>query len=242
VGAQPLIGITCSSIQPEHGEPAYGQNQAYVRALQQAGALVVLLPPGEPAEELVERVDGLLLPGGVDIDPKFYGEQPIEHMAATDPARDELEIAAVRAARQRQKPVFGICRGQQLINVALGGTLYQDLPSQLTLEHDDDAVPHRTPRDLGRDYLGHEIEVDPKSRLKELLGDQRLWVNTFHHQAVKDVAPGLLVTAKSADGVIEGLETADGQILAVQCHPEELTSHAWARALFAAFVKRAGRR
>ncbi|HLQ31877.1 MAG TPA: gamma-glutamyl-gamma-aminobutyrate hydrolase family protein [Chloroflexota bacterium] len=240
---RPLIGITCGTLTPEHGEPAYGANQAYVQALQQAGALVVLIPPGgvAAASALVERLDGLLLPGGADIDPRSYGEEPVDEVTATYPERDELEIAALCAARERGTPVFGICRGQQLINVALGGTLYQDLPSQLTLKHDDEAVPHRTARELGRDYLGHEIEVRPESRLRSILGQERLWVNTFHHQAVKSVAPGLMVTATSPDGVTEGLETPDGRILAVQCHPEELTHLEWAAALFRAFVEQARR-
>jgi putative glutamine amidotransferase len=241
--SRPLIGVTCGAIRPEHGEPAYGQNQAYVHALQQAGALVALIPPGdvEHARDAAARLDGLLLPGGVDIDPELYGQSPVEQVATTDRERDELEIAAFRAASERGKPVFGICRGQQLINVALGGTLYQDLPSQLTLEHDDEAVPHRTDRVLGRDYLGHQIDVRPESRLARIVGAGRLWVNTFHHQAVRDVAPGLVVTATSPDGVVEGLETADGRVLAVQCHPEELTHLEWAAALFRAFVEQAAR-
>jgi len=241
--SRPLIGVTCGAIRPEHGEPAYGQNQAYVHALQQAGALVALIPPGdvEHTRDMAARFDGLLLPGGVDIDPELYGQARVEQVTATDRERDELEIAAFRAASERGKPVFGICRGQQLINIALGGTLYQDLPSQLTLEHDDEAVPHRTDRALGRDYLGHAIDVRPESRLAGIVGPGRLWVNTFHHQAVRDVAPGLLVTATSPDGVVEGLETADGRVLAVQCHPEELTHLEWAAALFRAFVEQAAR-
>ncbi len=238
---RPLVGITCGSIKPEHGEPAYGQNQAYVHALQEAGALVALIPPGDikHARELAERLDGLLLPGGVDVDPTFYGERPVEQVSTTDPIRDELEIGVFKAATEGGKPVFGICRGQQLINVALGGTLYQDLSSQLTLEHDDEAVPHRTERELGRDFLGHEIEISPGSRLHRIVGQTGLRVNTFHHQAVKSLAAGLLVTATSPDGVIEGLETADGRVLAVQCHPEELTHLDWAAALFRAFVEQA---
>ena len=144
----------------------------------------------------------------------------------------------MREAVARRLPVFGVCRGQQVVNVALGGTLYQDLA-------DDGATafPHATPAERGRDHLAHSIEVTPGSHLRDALGADRREVNSFHHQAVRRVAPGLLVTAVSPDdGIVEGLESPDGLVLCVQCHPEELTTaHAWARGLFRAFVLIAAR-
>ena len=217
--------------------PYLAVNTAYVAALQAAGADVVLLPPGPsgvPAA-LLDRLDGLLLPGGVDVDPSAYGERPREGLGEVDGELDALELGLARTAVERRLPLFGICRGQQVVNVALGGTLYQDLASDGAT-----AFPHASPTEMGRDYLAHEIEVTPGSCLRAAVGADRLRVNSQHHQAVRRVAPGLRVNAVSRDdGIVEGLESADGQVLTVQCHPEELTEHAWPRRLFGAFVEMA---
>ncbi len=234
--ARPAIGVTCGTLRGP-SEPAYGVNQAYVTALQQAGGAVILIPPAQPDElaRLVERLDALLLPGGADVDAALYHEPPGPKMGDVDRPRDASEQAALRAAIDLRKPVLGICRGQQFINVALGGSLYQDLVSDLGPSFD-----HHTEPELGRQHELHRIEIEPRSRLAHITGERQLKVNSFHHQGVKEVAPGLQVSARSPDGIVEGLESPDGLILAVQSHPEELLHRDWARALFQALIEAAG--
>ena len=219
---QPRIGVTVSA---KRGDTYY---LPYVQAIEAAGAEAVELPAGTPS---LPDLDGLLLPGGLDVDPAFYGEEKGDKVGPVDRELDETELRLFREARERDLPVLGICRGQQVINVAMGGSLVQHL--------DDHDV-----RDFGRSHLAHAIEVDPASELGRIAGARRLRVNSFHHQAVDRVAPGLHPTAKGEDGTVEGVESDDGLIVAVQCHPEELTSDLpWARQLFERFVARAqGRR
>jgi len=237
---RPLIGVTVGNRPDRTGRPRLAVNRAYVSALHTAGAGVVLLPPGpeEMTRALLDRLDGILLPGGVDVDPTWYGERPREALGEVDGDLDALELPLARAAVERRLPLFGICRGHQVVNVALGGTLYQDLVADGATD-----FPHATPQERGRDSLEHWIEVVPGSRLRNALGASRLQVNSFHHQGVRRVAPGLEVTAVAPDdGVVEGLESSDGLVLTVQCHPEELTAHAWAQALFRSFVRLAAER
>jgi putative glutamine amidotransferase len=175
----------------------------------------------------VDGLDGLLLPGGWDVDPSLYGESPGEKVGPIDRELDDTELRLFRQARERELPVLGICRGQQVINVAMGGTLIQHL-------EDHDA------RAIGRRHLAHAVEVEPGSEFGRATGGQRISVNSLHHQAVKAVAPGLRQTARGEDGTVEGLESDDGLIVAVQCHPEELAADLpWARSLFERFVARA---
>ena len=238
---RPLIAVTTGNRPDRGGMPRLAVNRSYVSALQAAGADVVLLPPapsGQPpaAPALLDRLDGVLMPGGADVNPERYGEAPTEGLGDVDDDLDTLELALVRAAIDRGLPVFGICRGHQVVNVAMRGTLYQDI-----VRDGLSGLSHTTDPALGRDHLAHVIEIRAGSRLHALVGAGRLEVNSFHHQAVRAVAPDLGVSAVSAvDGVIEGLESADGRILTVQCHPEELTNHDWARALFSGFVAAAG--
>jgi putative glutamine amidotransferase len=236
----PLIGVTVADRPDANGRPRLVVNRAYVDALQAAGAAVVLLPPGPAgvSPALLDRLDGVLLPGGADVAPARYGERPREGLGPVDEELDALELSLVHAAVERRVPLFGICRGHQVVNVALGGTLYQDLALDGATR-----LAHRTPLEWGRDFLAHPIEVEQGSRLRSVLRAGRLDVNSFHHQAVRRVAPGLAVTAVSPeDGVVEGTESPDGLILTVQCHPEELTAHGWARALFGALVASAAER
>src|SRR5438046_1895028 len=200
---RPKIGITVS---PQRGEKYY---VPYLKAVEAAGAEPVELPPGTPA---LPEVDGLLLPGGWDVDPAFYGEAKDEKVGPIDRDLDETELELFRQAREQDIPILGICRGQQVINVALGGSLVQHLD-----DHDE---------------RGHAA------------GEHRIRVNSFHHQAIRRLAPGLHQTARGEDGTVEGVESDDGLIVAVQCHPEELTTDLpWARQLFERFVARArGRR
>ncbi len=215
---RPRIGVT---VHPRRGLEYYG---TYRRAVVAAGAEPVDLVPGTKA---LPDVDGLLLPGGWDVDPSFYGERRDEKVGETDPELDETELAMFHQAREREIPVLGICRGQQVINVAMGGSLVQHL-------EDHDA------RALGRSHLAHTIEVDPSSELGQAAGQHEIHVNSLHHQAIKRLADGLQQSARGEDGTVEGIESDDGLIVAVQCHPEELTGDLpWARKLFERFVARA---
>ena len=183
------------------------------------------MPPGTAA--LPDHVDGLLLPGGWDVDPTLYGEKKDEKVGPIDRELDDTELRMFKDARARELPVLGICRGQQVINVAMGGSLVQHLDDHDIREH-------------GRNHLAHTIEVDPGSELAQAAGEHKIRVNSFHHQAVKKLAHGLHQTAQGEDGTVEGVESDDGLIVAVQCHPEELTGDLpWARNLFARFVARA---
>jgi len=222
--AKPRVGITCSPLR------AAGYYDAYLRAIESAGADPVVFSPSDTrpgpgeAQRLLNGVDGVLMPGGWDVDPEQYGEARDVDQTEVDPALDETEIALVREAVATGVPVFGICRGQQLINVALGGSLVQ---------HVDGHDMHGHPRNL----LTHAVEIDADSELARVVSASELMVNSLHHQAVKELAPGLRATARSADGVVEALENANGTVLAVQCHPEELLGDTtWARALFQRFV------
>jgi putative glutamine amidotransferase len=219
---RPKIGIT---VQPRRGMEYY---VPYRRAVTAAGADPVDLVPGTKA---LPELDGLLLPGGWDVDPSFYGEPPDEKVVETDPELDETELSMFRQARERELPVLGICRGQQVINVAMGGSLVQHLEGHEVRAH-------------GRSHLAHSIEVNPSSELGQAAGTHLIRVNSFHHQAIRELAEGLHQTARGDDGTVEGVESDDGLIVAVQCHPEELTTDLpWARNLFERFVARArGRR
>jgi putative glutamine amidotransferase len=196
----------------------------YRRAVEDAGGEPVDLFPGT---ESLPELDGLLLPGGWDVDPSFYGEQRDAKVEETDPELDSTELRLFQQAREREIPVLGICRGQQVINVAMGGSLVQH-------------IEHHDAHDIGRKHLVHAVQVDPSSELGRATGEEKIRVNSLHHQAVGKLAPGLHPTARGDDGTVEGVESNDGLIVAVQCHPEELTTEfPWARTLFERFVARA---
>lgn len=169
------------------------------------------------AQDYVQLIDGLMLPGGPDVDPTFYGEEPHPKIGMTLYQKDRFEIALIKAALAADKPIFGICRGIQIMNVAMGGTLYQDLESQypeLKIQH-----PQAT---LGQ-FATHHVELTADSKLAKLYGQSTIKVNSRHHQAVKAVGKGLKVTAVAPDGVIEGMESTDTDLfLGVQWHPENM--------------------
>jgi putative glutamine amidotransferase len=230
--ARPLVGMPVGAVLEYTGLPYFGLNGQYVAALKAAGADVVLLPAGQPAAEaILERLDAVLFPGGLDVDPSYYGESPSPALGRVNADLDALEAPLARLAVERGMPVLGVCRGHQMVNVALGGTLYQDIIADGVSSFD-----HWAPLERGRGYLAHSIRLIPGTHLQEIAGSDEVEVNSFHHQAIKQVAPGLRVNAQSPDGVIEGLESVDGLVLTVQCHPESLTAATWARALFSAFV------
>jgi len=234
----PRIGITGITRQVSGADRA-GVNAAYVRAVVRAGGLPLILSPlmgtGLNAE-LLDVLDGLLLTGGEDVDPVHYGQEPHPGLGAVDPVRDAFELTLFRDARARGLPVLAICRGIQLVNVALGGTLWQDIPTERP-----GALPHSQP--TARDERTHAVALVPGSRLAQALGATRCQVNSFHHQSIRELAPGLLVTARAPDGEIEGVETAGTEpwLLAVQWHPEEFHHHEQApdHGLFDTLVKEA---
>jgi putative glutamine amidotransferase len=224
-----------------HNAPRVGVNAAYVRAVAGAGGIPLILSQlmgTAIAARALEGCEGLLLTGGEDLDPAHYGEAPSPALGAVDHDRDRFELALFAAARAARLPVLGICRGIQLINVALGGTLYQDLPSERpgSIDHDPPSA---------RDARVHHVRLAGGSRAARALGVERLVPNSFHHQAVKDLAPALIATGWSDDGVIEAVEgrPEDPWLLAVQWHPEEMHAEVAApeRGLFKAVVEEAWR-
>jgi putative glutamine amidotransferase len=216
-------------------------NATYVRAVQQGGGVPVLLPPhlGEGAlAALCERMDGLLLTGGGDLDPARFGQERHPTVYDVAPLRDDLELELTRRALEEDRPVLAICRGIQVLNVALGGTLVQDLPSERPgpIVHSQTAPRHEPT---------HPVKVQGEgSRLGEVLGAPEVQVNSMHHQAIDRLGGGLREVAWAPDGVIEGVEMpGPGFVLGVQWHPEELVGHdPAARSLFAAVVEAARRR
>ena len=221
------------------GAERTGVNAAYVRALLAAGSVPLVLSPllgSALVARALDGVDGLLLTGGEDIDPAWYGAQTSPLLDPPSPERDLFELALFSVARQRELPILGICRGIQLINVALGGTLFQDLSSERP-----GGVEHRP--EGPRDIRSHRVRLQPNSRAARALGSLSVEVNSSHHQAIKDLAPGLLPTGWTDDDLVEAVEgSVDAPwLLAVQWHPEEM--HADARApdhgLFAALVRAA---
>jgi Predicted glutamine amidotransferases len=208
----------------------------------QAGGAPLLIPPLLDAATLrtiYERLDGVLLAGGGDIAPNHYGDQPHERLGTIDPPRDLTELRLARWAAAEGKPLLGICRGVHLINVSFGGSLYQDIPSQI-----DTTIDHNlsyTHEDWT--FLAHSITIAADSRLARMLGTTHLMINSLHHQAVRRVATGLRAVAWAPDGVIEALESEGPTfIIGVQCHPEALQATVdprWQH-LFAAFVQSCG--
>jgi putative glutamine amidotransferase len=214
-------------------------NTAYLRSVTRAGGIPLLLAPVIPprhAAALVQGLDGLLLTGGEDVDPACYHQEPIPELERVDPERDAFELALFRAAWNAQVPTLAICRGQQLVNVALGGTLWQDLPSQVGRDITHSHPGNRTDR-------SHSVAVHAGSRLARALQTEHLEVNSFHHQAIRDLAPPLRASGLASDGIIEGVETDDASpwVLGVQWHPEEFYREEVApdAGLFEALVRKA---
>jgi len=237
---RPLIGIPCRTIPTEEGLIRYGGLSTYTRAIEMAGGAPILIPlmlGDETLRAIYARLDGLLLAGGVDIHPKEYGESVESFCGEIDEARDQTELRLTRQALAEARPILAICRGIQTLNVAAGGSLYQDLQAQIPGVNHHAYYPHY-PFNL----IAHEIEVDPGSRLARAFGVSRIGVNSLHHQAVKRIGQGLRVIAKSPDGIVEGLEgTNDAWVVGVQFHPEWLVDDDVRMVrLFEEFVKASG--
>ena len=254
---RPVVGVVTQSLEAIPGKlpPCWVMGQRYVRVLAANGAvpwLIPLLPDDEATlRSTYEYLDALFLTGGVDVDPACYGEPRHERCDRADPARDWTEITLVRWALADRKPVLGVCRGIQVINVACGGSLYQHVPEEF-----DSAVKHdcfsssagsascAAPASSGpytRDYLAHPVRIAVGSRLGSLFGEAEVAVNSMHHQGIKRLATGLRASAHAPDGLIEGVEDASGRYLVgVQWHPEELAeAHPSQRRLFADFIQAA---
>ncbi len=238
--SRPRIGITGVTRQWD-GAPRTGVNVPYVRAVLAAGGLPILLVPElspEQTTELFDDCDGLLLTGGEDIEPSRYQAAPHPRLGAVDPRRDANELALVVEARARDLPILGVCRGIQLVNVAFGGTLVQDLSTERPGPVDHDPAKARTLR-------SHGIAIAEGTRLADILGMVAFNANSLHHQAVDRVGDGLIVSARAPDGIVEGVESADADewLVAVQWHPEELALEPQADdlKLFAALVAAARR-
>jgi putative glutamine amidotransferase len=234
----PRIAIS-GVVRDWEGAQRTGVNAAYAQAVLRAGGVPLVLSPllgASLAARALEGIDGLLLTGGEDLDPAWYRAEPSPYLSPPSRDRDLFELALFAVARQHELPILGICRGIQLINVALGGTLYQDLPSERP-----GPVDHRP--ELPRDARAHHIRLEPGSRAAEALGGSSFEVNSSHHQAIRDLAPTLRPTGWADDDVIEAVETpADSSwLLAVQWHPEEMHADARApeRGLFTALVYQA---
>lgn len=243
----PVIGVT-ATLKQDLDSVAERPLGSYVRAdldyvagVVQAGGVPLVLPPiPGVAEEVAQRIDGLLLSGGSDLDPAYYGEEARPELGVTIPERDALEMALVEHALKRGIPVFGICRGLQVINVALGGTLYQDLPTQLG----GGSIAHR--QQTPKWQWTHEVETEGGSNVAEIMEASSLRVNSYHHQGVKDVADGLVVSARASDGVVEAVESPNLSkrwLVGVQWHAEAMrgAESAEHRNLFAAHVAAAER-
>jgi len=213
--ARPCIGVTIGFDNRRDG--VFTLRRDYLRSVEAAGGLPLVLAPGQPSDApaLLDRVQGLLLTGGSDVDPALYGEAPHPRLGKVFRDRDDFELALCREALDRDLPILGICRGHQVLNVATGGTLIQDIPSDLSGGEVHDSERDRWER-------SHDVRILPGTRLREVLGKDRVAVNSFHHQAVKDVGRGLRVSAVSGDGaVVEGIEAeASRFVLGVQWHPE----------------------
>lgn len=235
---QPLIGFTTYRTTSQAGYPQMSVAEVYLQALSRAGAIPFAIPSGLPEDtlrELLSHLDGVLFTGGGDIDPARYSDNDLPRVNEVDPARDRAEFFILDQAIQRGIPFFGICRGIQVINVGLGGTLFADISVQLP-----NALKHDFYPDWPRHHLAHEVKVDETSRLAQILKTTDLRVNSLHHQAINQLATGLRPTAYSPDGLVEGVELPDHPFgLAVQWHPECLIDQEAMMALFTGLVQAA---
>ena len=219
----PLIGISCGG-----DEAKASLKTTYIDAVRLVGGIPVLIPilrDSVTVCQLVERLDAVILSGGEDIDPQYFGEEHLPGLGTVNAPRDTFDVLLTRVALRQGKPLLGICRGEQVLNVVLGGTLYQDIPSQIPASQ----LHHRQTEPST--VATQTITIERRSRLAQILGTTQIGVNSHHHQAVKDLAPGLVVTARTEDGVVEAYESIPtapdpygkplgDRILATQFHPE----------------------
>jgi len=235
---KPIIGITTNQSTNANGQPTIMLMQAYVNAVIQAGGVPVLIPSliaEDGWDAVYSRLDGILFSGGGDIALEHSPGEPHPRIDGVDLLRDSVELKLARAAASDGKPFLGICRGCQVLNVALGGTLYTHIPDQLP-----NALDHSYPGNM-RTILVHEIKLEEGTHTAEIHGEPILKVNSLHHQGLKNIASSLRVAGIAPDGLVEAIELPDHPFgLAVQWHPEWLTDQASTRNLFRKFVEAAG--
>ena len=236
----PVIGITASFNPPNQGP--FGEimvGESYIQAVLRAGGVPVIIPVGLPEEDLsslITRLDGILLTGGGDIDPERFNGRAHPRVYGIDARRDALELRLAQMAAGEGVPFLGICRGIQVINVALGGTLFTDITDQAPQPLKHDQYP-----DIPRDFLAHSVALEPDSRLAQILGGVSFQVNSLHHQGLEQLAPSLRAVGYAPDRLIEAVELPNHPFgLGVQWHPEWLQDDAPQRELFRAFVQAAG--
>ena len=223
---KPVIGILGNTFMTQPGRFSSAErtyiNSDYAEAVLRNGGIPVAIPTGsmtEDPETVLSFLDGLLIPGGEDLNPWYFGEEPIPGIGTTRPEIDEAWFTLTRVALEQKMPMFGICKGIQFLNVLMGGTLYQDVYAQR-----ENSIQHLQFKE--RQYLFHHVEVKENTRLAKILGAGTHGVNSMHHQAVKKVGNGLKISAVAPDGTIEAIESPDGQLVAVQWHPEGLIDSA----------------
>ncbi|MEW9668935.1 gamma-glutamyl-gamma-aminobutyrate hydrolase family protein [Ammoniphilus sp. 3BR4] len=227
---KPLIGITASFDGTHIKVP-----KENIQAILQAGGLPFILPYAEDEQtirQIASQLDGLLLTGGGDIDPFLFGDEPLPSLGSITPERDTLEVLLIREMLSLDKPILGICRGCQILNIAAGGDMYQDIYTQKSsplLQHSQNAP---------RYHVSHYADIRQKTLLHRIMGEERIKINSFHHQAVRNLADGFCIAATSTDGVIEAFDSREHAfVLGVQWHPEDLIlKHPIMFKLFTAFV------
>ena len=236
---KPLIGITTTQSKTVYGQPTVMLMQSYINAVIQAGGVPVLIPSmiAEDGWDVAyTRLDGILFSGGGDIGAEYSPGDPHPRIDEVEPARDSIELTMIRAAASDDKPFLGICRGCQVVNVALGGNLYTHLLDQLP-----NALDHSYPGNM-RTTLVHEVKIEEGTHFAQILGEPIIKVNSLHHQGLKDIAPSLRVAGHAPDGLVEAIELPQHPFgLAVQWHPEWLTDQEPTRNLFRKFVEAAGK-
>jgi putative glutamine amidotransferase len=232
---KPLIGLTTTRSRRSTKHPTFVVNKPYKESITNAGGLYELVPMDlstDDLDALLPSLDGILFTGGYDIDPQRYGHGPHPKVDGVDVDRDQIEFYLVHQVVKLGKPFFGICRGIQVINVALGGSLYEDLPEQFEVD------VHHDNHDLPRNHLAHQVNVEPTSSLAGILASNQPQVNSLHHQGVRGLAQDVHPIAYATDGLVEAFELPSHPFsLAVQWHPEELQEHEDMRRLFKAFIQ-----
>jgi putative glutamine amidotransferase len=236
--SKPLIGITCDYMMSETGL-SLGQERNFVSkefidAVLEAGGVPVLIPIINKEEDILkimDSLDGIVLSGGFDVNPIYYGEEPSKHVGFTYTPRDLCELFIVKAAIEKDMPILGISRGQQVMTVAFAGKLYQDIS-----ENPDAYINHYQRASIHD--IGHYVDIKPGTRLYKIVDNDRILVNSFHHQAAKVVPPNFVVSATSSDGIIEAIEHISKPIMAVQWHPEiMIKNHPIMLKIFEEFIK-----
>lgn len=214
---KPVIGIT---MLPSIEEKSYKLNINYVKAIEGADGIPIvlaLIEDSKAIEKIVSKLDGILIPGGLDVSPLLYEEEPHKKIGITSSKFDQFQIKVIQEAFKQNKPILGICRGLQIINVCFGGSLWQDISSQLK----ESNINHSQALEI-RNEKTHSVYIEKESLLFSFVDRENIYVNSYHHQAIKNIAKDFNVNALSKDGVIEGIENKNKKILAVQWHPEEL--------------------